>query len=618
MHHLSRYMQFKRPFQRVLLLVTITAVSITLPLFVLSLDPDDIIITVAGTGTAGYNGDGISGTVAYLRFPVGVAAFGSPSQVLVADTSNHRIRQIDVSGVITTLAGTGTAGSSGDGGPASNAQLNFPHDVIMTDAGVIIFVDTSNNKIRQIDVSGVITTLAGTGNIGFDGDGGAATAARLAVPEGIALDDNGNLIIADTGNHRIRQIDVSGVITTLAGTGSNGFGGDGGLAVNAQLNRPKDMAIDANGNIIIADTFNNRIRQIDVSGVITTLAGTGASGSAGDGGLATQAQLNQPSDVAIDANGNIYIADQFNSKIRMIDVSGVITTLVGTGASGYSGDNGPAQVARLRFPSKITFDSDGNLLIADTSNQRIRKVIKSSPSQVFVVDATAVSTQDLDTNDNQLTITIPPLSLPTNAAELRYTPQGVSPTVGITGGLPLTPGFGAVFQLNLLDNNDNMISNPTFATPLALTIDYGIGPLQFNPNDNISGLYFDTANNKWMLVPVASHDAANNEVVLTVDHFTEFALVSYEEVSVELMGALLSGSTTKLDWNNSFTAYQLWHSLSPYSDYQFYSAYIESEADVGVDPLQNYFYEVYGELGGQTATVSNRVGVFSFEIKPGQ
>ena len=340
------------------------------------------INTIAGTGAAGYSGDGGAATAANLDLPSGVALDGQ-GNVYIADTGNNVIREVSPSGVITTLVGNGTAGFSGDRGPATAAELNQPEDVAVDAAGDLFIADTFNNCIREVFgptpppgyFTGEIITVAGNGTGGYSGDGGAATTAELNGPSGVAVDALGNVYIADSGNNRIREVS-SGVITTVAGDGTYGLG-DGGPATAAEIDDPQDVAVDALGNVYIADSGNNRIREVS-SGVITTVAGNGTAGYSGDGGAATAAELNYPSNVTVDGAGNIYIADSSNDSIREVS-SGVIITIAGTGTAGYSGDDGPATAARLNHPvhcgggqpGSFTFDG---ILIVDTWNNVIRKL----------------------------------------------------------------------------------------------------------------------------------------------------------------------------------------------------------------------------------------------------
>jgi sugar lactone lactonase YvrE len=225
-----------------------------------------------------------------------------------------------------------------------------------------------------VSTSGTITTFAGNGTQGFSGDGGPATSAGLSYPGGVAVDAAGNLYIADTSNHRVRKVSTSGTITTVAGNGTFGFSGDDGPATNATLSYPTEVAVDAVGNLYIADTGNLRVRKVSASGTITTVAGNGIYGFSGDGGPATNASLVIPRGVAVDAVGNLYIADYGNSRVRKVSSWGTITTVAGNGSPGFSGDGGPATSAALGYPRGVAVDAAGNLYIADTDNNRVRKV----------------------------------------------------------------------------------------------------------------------------------------------------------------------------------------------------------------------------------------------------
>ena len=283
---------------------------------------------------------------------------------------------------IFTFAGTGEAGDGGDGGPAAKAQLSEPRGLAVDGSGNLYVADSGNHRIRRIDAEGVITTIAGTGDRGFGGDGGPAAEAQFASPSGLATDELDNLYVADSGNHRIRRIDAEGVITTIAGTGDRGFSGDGGPATEAQFAAPSDLAVDGAGNLYVADFGNQLIRRIDAEGVVTTIAGSGpgfrVGGPLGDGGPATEAQFVAPSDLAVDGSGNVYVTDSRGIRIRRIDAEGVITTIVGSGPDssqgGYSGDGAPATEAQLSEPRGLAVDGSGNLYVADSGNQRIRVI----------------------------------------------------------------------------------------------------------------------------------------------------------------------------------------------------------------------------------------------------
>ena len=343
-------------------------------------DSTGTITTIAGTG---FGGDGGPANQASISSPGGVAVDGG-GNLYIADSTNHRIRKVDSTGTITTIVGTGGGGDSGDGGPAGQAKLYYPRGVAVDSGGNLYIADAGNNRIRKVDSTGTITTIAGTGDGGFDGDEGPANQAWLSGPGGVAVDGGGNLYIADTGNNRIRKVDSTGTITTIVGTGDRGFGEDGGPAVQAWLDTPLGVAVDSGGNLHIADTTNNRIRKVDSTGTITTIVGTGDRGFGGDGHPAHQAWLSGPGGVAVDGEGNLYIADTSNHRIRKVDSIGTITTIAGTGTGRFgrfSGDGGPAVQARLDRPLGVAVDGGGNVYIADTFNQRIRRLTPSGNSE---------------------------------------------------------------------------------------------------------------------------------------------------------------------------------------------------------------------------------------------
>ncbi|MGD3112615.1 RICIN domain-containing protein [Streptomyces sp. YGL11-2] len=334
---------------------------------------DGKISTAAGTGSAGFSGDNGPAVSAQLNFPCGVAV-DSAGAVYIADARNHRIRKIAADGKISTIAGTGTAGSQGDNGPAVSAQLNVPLGVAVDSAGAVYIADWSNHRIRKIAADGKISTIAGTGTAGSQGDNGPAASAQLNYPREVAVDSTGAIHIADTNNHRIRKITPDGNISTIAGTGTAGSQGDNGPAASAQLNYPREVAVDSTGAIHIADTNNHRIRKITPDGNISTIAGTGTAGSQGDNGPAASAQLNYPREVAVDSTGAIHIADTNNHRIRKITPDGNISTIAGTGTAGSQGDNGPAASAQLNTPIGLAVDCVDTLYIADYGNNRVRKV----------------------------------------------------------------------------------------------------------------------------------------------------------------------------------------------------------------------------------------------------
>ncbi len=336
-----------------------------------------LISTYAGTGTAGYLGDGGAATSARLRTPQGVHVT-SNGDIYIADTGNDVIRKVAAAtGIITTYAGNGTGGYLGDGGAATLARLNAPEDVAVASNGDLYIADSGNSVIRKVTAAtGIITTVAGTGTSGSTGDGGAATAARLASPRGIAIASNGDFYIADRPSDKIRMVTVStGIISTYAGTGTAGYLGDGGAATSARLRTPEGVHVASNGDVYIADTGNDVIRKVAAAtGIITTYAGNGTGGYLGDGGPATSARLNAPEAVDMDLAGDLYIADTANHRIRLVAASGTITTIVGIGTAGTTGDGGLGTAAQLNSPRGIAVTTTGPYYIGDRTNDKIRKV----------------------------------------------------------------------------------------------------------------------------------------------------------------------------------------------------------------------------------------------------
>jgi len=389
---------------------------------------DGIITTVVGNGTAGFAGDGGPAVGAQLNNPSAVA-IGSDGSLYIADGNNHRIRKVDPAGTITTIGGNGSTQSGGDGGPATSAALYGPQDVAV-DASGAVYLTQLDSRVRKIATNGIISAVAGNGTSGFSGDGGPAINALVGPAAGVDIDATGAIYIADQANYRIRRITSDGTINTIAG----GYTGDGGPATNAFFRKtfvksPSELTVDRYGNIYISDQFGNRIRKVTPAGAITTVAGSGVNGYAGDGGNADQAQLRHPRGVGLDRSDNLYFVDQYNARLRKIDVEGKITTIAGNGSPefiavrppsssadiynstgiavsqsglvyvptqscilkitpsgiisvvagstatrGYSGDGGPATSALLNYPSGIALDKDENLYVADSDNNRIRKI----------------------------------------------------------------------------------------------------------------------------------------------------------------------------------------------------------------------------------------------------
>lgn len=351
------------------------SIAITLLATVLSIQPTQAqtITTVAGNGTAGFAGDGSAATAANINGALGLAV-DNAGNLYLADWNNYRIRKVNTSGTINTIAGTGSSTYGGDGGSAYGASFPAPTGLAIDSTGNLYIADNSANRIRMINTSGIITLFAGSTSYGFAGDGGAATAASLYGSTSVTVDRAGNVYIADVANQRIRKVNTSGIISTFAGTGTAGFSGDGGPATAAALNGPTSIAFDRAGNAYIADRGNNRIRKVDASGNISTFAGSGAASYYGDGGAATSAGINTPWGVAVDTTGAVYLSEEGSNCIRRINTCGLISTFAGDTSRGYAGDGGPATAAKFDDPQAIALDAAGNLYISDRVNNRIRKV----------------------------------------------------------------------------------------------------------------------------------------------------------------------------------------------------------------------------------------------------
>ncbi len=383
-----------------------------------------IITTIAGNGpnAAGFSGDGGEATNALLNYPNGLDLddFGN---IYIADTQNNAIRKIDTNGIIRTIAGNSVQGGySGDGGFATNANLYLPFAESADKLGNIYIADTYNSAIRKVDTEGIITTIAGNGSSGFSGDGGYATNSQLSYPFGLAVDPLGDIYIADSDNMRIRKIDTNGVITTVAGNGNSGYSGDGGWATNAALQYPYGVAVDSVGNLFIADSYNSVVREVGTNGIITTLAGNHTAGYSGDGGAATNASLNFPHALAVDSTGNVYISDSYNNVVRMVSTNGTIETIAGNGGSGYSGDGGFATNAEFYVPQGVSLDSSGkDLYIADSYNNAVRKVVQNiaaSGSELMLYGVT-----NANSGDYQAIITSPCGSVTSSVASLLIYPS---------------------------------------------------------------------------------------------------------------------------------------------------------------------------------------------------
>ncbi len=344
-----------------------------------------VISTVAGNGACCFSGDNGPASAAQLNYAAALAVDNSTGDLYIGDSENFRVRKVS-GGTITTVAGTGASGYSGDGGPAVNAKLSLSYGVAVDNTGALYIADAANSRIRKV-TGGVIDTVAGTGTAGYSGDSIAASSAQLNVPYAVAVDGTGNLYIADTVNNRIRKVS-GGVISTIAGNGVTAFSGDGGQAAQAQLDSPSDVAVDGAGNLYIADLANHRIRQVATSGVITTVAGNGACCYSGDSGLAIDAAI-YPVAIAADSSGSIYFADQTN-RIRKVS-GGIVTTIAGNGQQGNSGDGGLSTAASLNNPQGVAVDTAGNVYIADAGNFSVRLLTVNPKTVTSVSPALAVA-----------------------------------------------------------------------------------------------------------------------------------------------------------------------------------------------------------------------------------
>lgn len=340
------------------------------------------VSTIAGTGNQDYTEGGGQAIDADISLPTGIA-IDNTGNIYFSEVGNSVVHKIATDGIITTVAGmVGQFGFSGDGDIATSAKLNFPTGIGVDTDGNLYICDKENHRIRKVDTSGNITTVAGNGTEGSDGDGGQAISAQLNTPQGVVIDADGNLYICDDLNNKIRKVNINGIITTIAGTGGYGFSGDDGLATAAELKGPVDIDIDNAGNIFFAD--DDRIRKIDLNGIITTVAGKQSFDEFnGDGGLAIDAKFNEPRGVIVDASGNIFITDSSNHRIRKVTTDGIINTIVGTGSfgffgGGFNGDGQSGTDTQLKSPSDIVIDGAGNIIIADYKNHRIRKLNSSA------------------------------------------------------------------------------------------------------------------------------------------------------------------------------------------------------------------------------------------------
>ena len=332
------------------------------------------ITTVAGTGEPGRSGDGGPAKAARIGHPRGLATLPDGGFYVVQPYDNV-VRLVRANGTVSTVAGSGTAGFSGDGGPATSANLDFVHGVAVLRDGSFVLADMLNNRVRRVDGAGRITTAAGTGVAGYNGDGRQAVDAQVNVPRGVAVLPTGVILLPDSSNHRVRRIGLDGRITTVAGTGVPGSSGDGGPATSARLDVPFGVAPLPAGGFLVVERRGNRVRRVGPDGTIRTVAGTGAAGYSGDGGPATAAMLDSPHAVVVLPDGGFLVADTLNHRVRRVSPNGIITTLAGTGAAGFGGDGGPAASARLDQPKALAVRADlRGVLVGDAENDRVRLI----------------------------------------------------------------------------------------------------------------------------------------------------------------------------------------------------------------------------------------------------
>jgi sugar lactone lactonase YvrE len=339
--------------------------------------PRFTITTVAGTGVRGMTGDEGLATQARIERPTAVA-LDSLGYLYIADEQNHRIRAVTPEGIIRTIMGTGrTKGHDLNLDlPAAETDLSSAYGIATDQEDNLYVLSRGHSKIFKLGDDGIARRIVGSGQRGFAGDEGSALKAMVDNPNHLVVDGEGNLFIADTGNHRIRKVSTDGIITTIGGTGAVGFSGDGGPAGEAQLAAPSAIAIDESGNLFIADFHNHRIRKISTDGIITSIAGTGRSGYNGDGKPALECQIGEPCGVAVDRDGYVYIGDQVNNRVRVVTPSGMMHTVAGTGVRGHSGDGGPAELAQTSNPDIIALDDEGNLYLPDHLNCVVRKLTR--------------------------------------------------------------------------------------------------------------------------------------------------------------------------------------------------------------------------------------------------
>ena len=373
----------------------ILLLSALLPFFVQA----QTITTVAGNSLPGYTGDGGPATAACVAAPIGIA-LDAAGNLYIDGNECGAIRKVSTSGIITAYTDT-AAGYSGDGGPASAARFDGPQGMCFDQYGNLFIADGDNHVVRKINTSGIVSTVAGNGTLGYSGDHFAATNAQLRTPSDVKVDKYGNIFIADYQNDVIRKVNTAGIITTIAGNHTGGYSGDGGPATAAQMDWPAGIALDTAGNLYIGDYTNQVVRIVNKKDSIYTFAGLPAGGSGGDGGPATAARLHGPWGVAIDSSGNLLIIDTYNNKVRKVNKAGIISTVAGNGygstssTGAYAGDGGPATAAELYWPAFVAVGSAGSFYISDEGNRVVRKVDTSTPKSTLGVAHITVSANSI-------------------------------------------------------------------------------------------------------------------------------------------------------------------------------------------------------------------------------
>jgi hypothetical protein len=622
----SLRMDINRPCVHGLLCVVILLLARTAAYSQISLPLPGNIDTVAGYGPAGYAGDNGLASAADLNGPHNVA-IDAAGNIYIADMWNNCIRKVTAStGIITTVAGNGIASYSGDGGAATSAELYHPSGVALDTAGNIYIADYANNRIRKVTVStNDISTVAGNGTAGYNGDGGSAISAELNTPYSVAVDTSGNIYISDTNNYRIRKVTVStGVISTVAGTGAGGYTGNGGPAVSAKITQAMGLALDTSSNIYFADWGNAVIREVTAStGNISTVAGSGSNGFSGDGGPATAAKLYYPYGVAVDTAGNIYIADDVNNRIRKVSAStGNISTVAGNGAAGYSGDGGAATSAALEYPYGVALDTANNIYIADEGNNRIRAVgqVKATPS-IFV----SCSPNPIAYGSETTTCTAT-LSGGATGTVTWTINGGAWTTTSLSGGTTSAGGFSGwnagTYTIGVAyggDSNNNPVSSSTtltiskatptvsvFCSPNPIT--YGgansICTISASDNGTVSGTVSLTYNGiAWTTLPLSSGSGtATWSSTSGIGTYTIGATYNGDSNNTTATG---SGTVTV---NKTSPTVTLSSSVNPlnYGGLSVFTATING----GQSPSGTVTFQVNGQTFG-TVTVSGGVAIYN-------